>query len=263
MAEGGEKAAGMTINWFSSFQQAAEALPLLAPSARVIAWTHEPRWLALLDQQIEVRRYDPVAIPWIEINAADMTIYHLGADAETYGLIWQVCRQHPGIVVLHELNLQPLFAALAATLALSREEYLQMMEFHHPDRGRDLGEAILAGTRTALEVGLECPLTAAGFENALAVVVHNEEDLVRLAGGSGVLVLQLPPTGDRERYVNCFMTLLETVDAARPQEAMRWVSGRAGQAMKPWFTPRAARVLLPPLAAAIGELFDAKKATPR
>ncbi len=171
----------MTINWFSPVPptpssialDTAAVLPALAQRGRIVVWAHELTWSPALEEHAEVRHYHPAAMPWEKINAADISIYHLGNQAEYHGPIWQVSRQHPGIVVLHDLNLQHFFAGLATrTSDISRSEYLQMMEFHHPDGGRELGEAFLAGTMSVDEICEDCPLTGAAIENALGVAVH-------------------------------------------------------------------------------------------
>src|ERR1700736_2084879 len=144
----------MKLNWFSPVPptassaalQTAAVLPSLAKHASVTLWVHDAIWSPDLDQHARVCRYDPGKMPWAEINAADATVYHLGNDAKIYGPIWQVNRQHPGIVVLHDLVLQQLFAGLVnQDLGLSLEEYREMMKFHHPEGGLELANDFLSG----------------------------------------------------------------------------------------------------------------------
>src|SRR5688572_14805958 len=114
-------------------------------------------------------------MPWIDINAADVTIYHIANDAEFHGPIWQVARQHPGIVVLYDLELQSLFAGLLRTQALSREEWLEMREYHHSDA-----------------LSKECLLTGGAIENAIGLVLHRAEAHARLANCVTMPVAHLP-----------------------------------------------------------------------
>lgn len=180
----------MKLNWFSPVPptrssialDTAAVLPALARRAEVTLWVHEKKWLPELEKSARVRRYDPNAMPWAEMNAADATIYHLGNEPRYHGPIWRVNRQHPGIVVLHDLNLQDFFTAMTDMSALTPGDYLRMMEFYHPGRGRSLGEAYLAGKKSLTEVGIECPLTGAGIENALGVAVHTETGRDTVAG---------------------------------------------------------------------------------
>jgi len=194
----------MTINWFSPVPptrssialDTAAVLPTLAERAKIVVWTHESSWSPTLEQHAEVQHYDPAEIPWEEINAADISIYHLGNHAAHHGPIWRVSRQHPGIVVLHDFNLQEFFAKLTTeTRDLSQREYLEMMEFHHPARGRELGEAVLSGIVNADQICEECPLTGGAIENALGVAVHTREGCSQLASTADLPVAYVPLVG--------------------------------------------------------------------
>lgn len=191
----------MKINWFSPVPptkssialDTAAVLPALARRAEVTLWVHEPSFVPELESHARVRRYDPAAMPWDEINSADATFYHIGNEPRYHGPIWRVNRQHPGLVVLHDLNLQDFFATLATEIgALSRRDYLQMMDFYHPQHGRVLGEAYLAGTKSIADICGECPLTEAGIENALGVAVHTRLGCEQLARATDLPVAYVP-----------------------------------------------------------------------
>lgn len=201
MAERGEQFARMKINWFSPVpptlssiaMDTAAVLPALSEKAEVVLWVHEKEWSRTLEQYARVRHYDPKEMPWAEINAADFTFYHLGNHPDFHGPIWEVSRQHPGIVVLHDLGLQHFFAGLAMRKTLITEsDYTRMMAFHHPGNGRETAEAFLAGQRSASEICDEFPLTGAGIENALGVVVHTEVGYSRLAYCTDIPVAYVP-----------------------------------------------------------------------
>lgn len=173
----------MKINWFSPVPPTRSAiagvtatvLPALAKQAEVTLWVHELSWSPELEQCVRVRHYHPDNVPWTDVNAADVTIYHIGNHAEFQGPIWQVNRQHPGIVVLHDLSVQYLFAGLVVKgFGLSRSEYCDMMEFHHPGIGRKAAEAFFAGKRTVEDICEDCPLTGAALENATGAIVHTK-----------------------------------------------------------------------------------------
>ncbi len=205
----------MKLNWFSPVPptrssialDTAAVLPALARRAEVTLWVHEKTWLPELEKSARVRRYDPNAMPWAEINAAEATIYHLGNEPRYHGPIWRVSRQHPGIVVLHDLNLQEFFSAMADMAVLTPGDYLQMMEFYHPGRGRSLGEACLAGRKSLAEIGPTCPLTGAAIEHALGVAVHTETGRTKVAG-----LTQLPVA-----YIPLFAPTLTERPARAPQ----------------------------------------------
>ena len=173
----------MKINWFSPVppmpsaiaETTATVLPALAQRVDVTLWVNQPNWLSHLEQCVRVRHYDPDNMPWTDINAADATIYHIGNSAEHHGPTWQVNRQQPGIVVLHDVSVQYLFVGLVTNnFGLSRSEYFNMMEFHHPGIGRKAAEALFAGARKVESVSEDCPLTGAALENATGVIVHTQ-----------------------------------------------------------------------------------------
>ena len=190
----------MTINWFSPVpptrssiaMDTAAVLPALSRRAQIVVWTDQATWAQSLEEHAEVRRYDPFALPWEEINAADLSVYHLGNHTGYHAPIWQVSRNHPGLIVLHDVNLQHFFAGLADEGLLSRREYLQMMALDHPSDGERLGEAVLACRLSPDEVCGDCPLTAAAIESALGVAVHTENGRAAVAAFSDLPVAYVP-----------------------------------------------------------------------
>ena len=153
-------------------------LPLLAAKAEIVVWSSEPKWDPAAETHAAVRYYDVKHPPWREINEADVTFYQMGNDPRYHHAIWRVSRQHPGIVILHDLMLQHFFSGLLFhDLGLSRRDYLEMVERHHGARGRVLAESHLHGLLGTEELGQQCTLTGAATENALAVIVHSEAAL--------------------------------------------------------------------------------------
>jgi glycosyltransferase involved in cell wall biosynthesis len=190
------------LNWFSPVPptpssigiNTAAVLPALARHSRVTLWVHEVSWSPELEEHARVLHYDPTNMPWAEINAADVTIFHIGNHPEFHAPIWQVNRQHPGIVVLHDLDLQQFFAGLVTRkLGLSQSEYREMMEFYHPGSGPELAEAFLSDARRAGEIWQDCPLTGAALENAIGVVVHTQLGRFMLATATTLPVAYVPP----------------------------------------------------------------------
>lgn len=192
----------MKLNWFSPVPptpssiaiSTAAVLPALARHSSVTLWAHEVSWSPELEEHARVFHYDPTNMPWAEINAADVTIFHIGNHPEFHAPIWHVNRQHPGVVVLHDLDLQQFFAALVVrNLGLSRSEYREMMEFYHPGSGPELAEAFLSDARRAGEIWQGCPLTGAALENAIGVVVHTQLGRSLLATATTLPVAYVPP----------------------------------------------------------------------
>jgi glycosyltransferase involved in cell wall biosynthesis len=61
-------------------------------------------------------------------------------------------------------------------------------------------------------------------------------------------------------YVRALLDLVEVTLRSQPRQAVDWMSGRAGRAIRAWFADDAAGVLLPNLAGAISGLFDQRNA---
>jgi glycosyltransferase involved in cell wall biosynthesis len=173
----------MKINFFSPLpptrseiaRLTTNLLPLLTRKAEVVVWSSEAKWEPSAETHAAVRPYDVAHPPWRDINEADVTFYQMGNDPRYHHAIWRISRQHPGIVILHDLMLQHLFSGLVFhDLGLSRRQYLELIERHHGAPGRVLAESHLHGLLGTEELGQQCPLTGAAMENALAVVVHSE-----------------------------------------------------------------------------------------
>lgn len=191
----------MKINLFSPApptksdiaRQSASLLPHLAKRADVALWLSETEWDRSLEKHATVRHYDWHNPPWREINAADITFFQIGNDPRYHEGIWQISRQHPGVVILHDVKLQHFFAGLATeTMGLSRREYLGLVELHHSLGGRSLAEEYLNGHVSLDELAEECPLTGAAIEQALAVIVHSEAAYESLTQTTSLPIAYLP-----------------------------------------------------------------------
>jgi glycosyltransferase involved in cell wall biosynthesis len=189
------------INWFSPLPPARTdiarvtrgLLPLLAEQAEIAIWSNDPEWNRDMEEFGKVHYYDPNKLPWREINQADVTIYLIGNDPRYHGAIWAVARQHPGIVVLHDLKLQDFFLVLAEQKRFVDEsDYLRMTELHYGSAGRKLAESYLRRTISLAELADHCSLVEFVIDNALAVVAHSEAGCDKLAENASLPVAYLP-----------------------------------------------------------------------
>ena len=159
----------MKLNWFSPLPPARSAIAAYAATV-----------LPELQRQIEVtawsadRHRSPV--PWEEINRGDVSLYHIGNHALFHADIWELSRQQPGIVVLHDARLHE-FVLSCCSLSGDRERYLALMRRHHGTRGARAAEDVwnqIVPVSTFIE---DFPLTAAIVDRALGVVVHSIDAL--------------------------------------------------------------------------------------
>ncbi len=149
----------MKLNWFSPLpperteiaEYTKRLLPSLSKNVDLILWTEQESWDTELEDFAEVYHYHPHTIPWDNINEGDMNIYHIDNNPNFQKSIGEISRQCPGLVVLHEMNVDNFFSAI----------YLNI--------NRDL--------------------TTLGLENAAGVIVHSQQyynllkkDQARLTG---------------------------------------------------------------------------------
>ena len=110
----------MKLNWFSPLIPAAtdiahytaRVIPALSKLADVTLWTPSKQLSRDLEQFAEVRRYNLDKPPFIDLNRADMTFYHIGNNKRFHWAIWFVSRVHPGVIVLHDFRLHHFFDEL-------------------------------------------------------------------------------------------------------------------------------------------------------
>jgi len=168
-------------------------LPLLAEQAEIVIWSSDPEWSLEIEEFGEVHYYDPNKLSWHKINQADVTIYLIGNDPQYHGAIWAVSRQHPGIVVLHDLKLQDFFLVLAEqNRFIDKDDYLRMTAFHYGNAGRKLAESYFGRTISLGELADHCSLVKFATENALAVVAHSQAGYDQLADDASLPAAYIP-----------------------------------------------------------------------
>src|SRR5919108_1239699 len=175
----------MRLNWFSPLPPAnsgiadytARILPTLGTRGEIIVWTDQDEWDRNLQDYAEVRRYQPEQMAWVEINRADMSVYHIGNNRLFHSAIWQVSRSHPGIVILHDVCLQNFFAGLYRDEWNDRSGYVARMERLYGRVGRLDAESFWSGRLTIDYMVAHYPLTSLAVDNALGVLVHSVEGL--------------------------------------------------------------------------------------
>ena len=173
----------MRLNWFSPLPPArteiayytARLLPVLRERVEIVLWTDQSEWDPSLENYAAVQRYQPGHVPWVELNRASMSIYHIGNNSSFHGPIWQVSRQHPGLVILHDLRLQHFFAGLYLGQWSDPSGYLTQMELYYGWVGRQDAESFLSGLYTTEYMAEHYPLTSLGIGYALGVLVHTWE----------------------------------------------------------------------------------------
>ena len=202
----------LKINWFSPLPPAhsgiahnfaMQILPELARRQEVILWTEQEHVAPEVESIARVARYDPANPPWRALNDADVSIYNLGNHGGIHGGIWQVSRQHPGIVVLHDLCLHDFFAMVLLRTLKQPARYLDALERWYGGEGRRAGEAFCKGGISAESMAQQFPLTREAARGALGVVTHSGRALAELreTPGCSITALNHPyVAADESRY---------------------------------------------------------------
>jgi glycosyltransferase involved in cell wall biosynthesis len=180
----------MKLNWFSPLPPAQtdiahytkRLLPALSAVAEVKLWTDQRTWDRELEKFAEIRSFRQDRISWAELNRADMTFYQIGNNPRFHGTIWQVCRLHAGVVVLHDFRLHHFFDGLFRVKFRDRNSYLAMMEKYYGEEGRrDAAHCYQNQAKNIEYMAERYPLTQLALENALGTIVHTQESFSSLA----------------------------------------------------------------------------------
>ena len=129
---------------------------------------------------------------WPRLNQADAHIYNIGNNATYHRAIFDIARQAPGIIVLHDTRLQHFFARYSETPGEDRAFYLDSMRRTHGPAALADAERWLAGEETLDTLVDRYPMAAATLGRALAAVVHNPAERQALAGQTRMPVFHLP-----------------------------------------------------------------------
>jgi glycosyltransferase involved in cell wall biosynthesis len=180
----------MKLNWFSPLPPAktdiahytTRVLPALSQLADVTLWTDQDKWDTAVEQYAHVRYYRLNRMPWVDLNRADANFYQIGNNPLFHGAIWQVSRLHAGVVVLHDFRLHHFFDGLYRVKWRDLNSYLAVMETYYGEAGRrEATESFRNDARNIQHMAEHYPLTHLALENALGVIVHNQESYDGLA----------------------------------------------------------------------------------
>ena len=141
---------------------------------------------------LAVVQYDPAAMDWPRVHAADAQIYNIGNNATYHRAIFDIARQVPGVIVLHDTRLQHFFARYSETPGADRAFYLDSMRRTHGQAALADAERWLAGEEALDTLVDRYPMTAATLDRALAAILHNPAEQPALASQTRVPVFHLP-----------------------------------------------------------------------
>jgi glycosyltransferase involved in cell wall biosynthesis len=198
------------LNWFSPLRPARtdiahyalRTLPALAPHFDIVVWTEHPYWPLEIEAYARVRRWEGTS--WSALNDADVTLYHIGNNAQFHRWIWDVAYRHSGVVVLHDTRLHEFFAAQLLEGGGSPSGYLDAVRRSHGAAAALHAAGLLDGRITADALAESIPLTELALQNARGAIVHTGLAFREVSDLARCPVLQLdlpyeagPPHGAR------------------------------------------------------------------
>ncbi|HEX5965424.1 MAG TPA: glycosyltransferase, partial [Pyrinomonadaceae bacterium] len=163
--------------------------------AEVTLWTDRAGWDPQLEQYAKVRQYQPDRIDWVELNRAELSFYNIGNNHLHHAAIWQVSRQSPGIVILHDVRLHDFFESLYRGHWRDQPGYLAQIERHYGEEGLRIATEFVSARHGDYDfMAQRFSMTGAVLENALGAVVHTRDgfDELRVAHRYPVFYAPLP-----------------------------------------------------------------------
>ncbi len=197
--------ARLRLNLFSPLppQQSAIGNHTLVVAAALSEWADVTLWTAQAEPPVletpaglrldlPVVQFDPLRMDWQRLHQADVQIYNIGNNGLFHRAIFDVARQVPGVVVLHDTRLQHFFARYAEHDGFDRHYYMESMRRCHGPAGVADAESWLAGRQPVDSLVERYPMTAAATDGALAAIVHTPREQHRLAAEMRTPVVYLP-----------------------------------------------------------------------
>lgn len=168
----------------------AALLPALSERAEVTAWTDQESWTPLPD--IPVRRFVPEAPPFADMNRADATFFNLGNNPRFHAGIYSLARQSPGIVILHDTNLQNFFAHFGIASPEMTPLYVNAMRRWYGPAAEAEAIRLVAGQARIEPLMAAYPLTLEAAERAVGIVTHNQSESRIIARSTRLPVYYVP-----------------------------------------------------------------------
>lgn len=191
----------MKLNWFSPLPPARTGiadytfgiLPELSRRADVTLWTDRTGWDPDLEKYARVRLYQPERVDWVELNRAELSFYNIGNNHLHHASIWQVSRQSPGIVIMHDVRLHDFFESLYRGQWRDQEGYLAQIHKHYGEEGLQIATEFVSARQGDYDLMAQrFSMTGAVLENALGVVVHTQNAAEELRGANRCLTFLAP-----------------------------------------------------------------------
>ncbi len=229
----------MRLNWLSPLPPAegpaaaltAAVLPLVGERFGVVLMSGAEGWDPAIEEYAEVARVDLAEPAWADFNRAGMTVYHVDGGAAS-GEIWRLAQRHPGVVVVHDGPLLPLFVELARDEPADRERLETHVEERYGRGGLEEIQACLDGTASAGDLADRYPLTGLAARGTLGVLVGSRDAAERLASARPPVAVA--PPGDPAAWAEAFAGLVQSARRYRPLSAGHVLAEAVSDELAAW-----------------------------
>jgi glycosyltransferase involved in cell wall biosynthesis len=188
----------MQVHWFSPLPPdpteiahfSVGVIRQLATLCDVVVWTDTKAPLpSLLPPEVAIRHFQVDTPDYVALNRADVIIYNLGNNGPFHAGIYHMSQKVPGVVLLHEADLQGLFAYLWLTVEKADDRYLSFMRDRHGTIGEYFARARLRSIPLD-DLAHHYPIAKPALDNALGIISHSKQ-VTQLAHTARLPVKQL------------------------------------------------------------------------
>jgi glycosyltransferase involved in cell wall biosynthesis len=171
------------IAWFTAFSPRSgiaefsrRVTPAIARHADVNIWT--PDEPPLLATELPLFRFDDNAELESALAGYDVAVYSMGNTLASHREIHRVSQRHPGIVIVHDRVLHPMFVAMWHRGGGSIDPvYVSRMAAYYGEAGARVASESLSGARPRIwesDDVADFPLVEEALQRALGAVTHSE-----------------------------------------------------------------------------------------
>jgi len=233
----------MRINWFTpvppvkstAVDHTVQFLPRLLERFDLTLWTCQTEWDRDLARRVPIRYLDPYKVRWDEFNRADQNIYQIANNSVLHGTIWDISRRHPGIAIIHDLNLHDLISGWYRLH--DRLEYLlQMQRYYGRDGLRD-GDRFWEDRLPADFMAKHYLLTSLGAQNALGVLVHRQDVFEQLRQDTLSHIAYVPLKESIDTWLEALTGLIDNTGRIQSERIAYHLTQRTGAELSLWMTP--------------------------
>jgi len=164
-----------------------------------------------------------------QLNQLEVPFYQLGGAGENIHTLF-LARRKPGLVLLRGRDFSRMIESVYRGPTADRQIYLRLMQAYYGALGREAAEADWDGRIPRDFMREHFPFTGFATENALGVIVENEDWFLALRETTAAPVFYLPGSKDNPaKYAAGLLEIVESVPALRLRRVKVELAARIGR----------------------------------